>query len=95
MMEHHSGLVEESGGDLGRRAEHRQRAFKGAVLRFNSGYSSLDAVVRNVSGQGALLAMGDTAGIPTRFEVRISGLAPKQATIRWRTPVRAGIRFEE
>ncbi|MFP1633476.1 hypothetical protein ACLB6G_17225 [Zhengella sp. ZM62] len=77
-----------------RRSMLRQRSFKGAVLQFNRGYSSLDAVVRNFSGQGAMLSMGDTSGIPSRFEIRISGEETRMATIRWRSPVRAGIQFE-
>lgn len=77
-----------------RRAEYRQRAFKGAVLHFNRGYSSLDAVVRNFSGQGAMLSMGDTSGIPSRFEIQINGETPRMASIRWRSPLRAGIHFE-
>lgn len=77
-----------------RRSERRSRAFKGAVLHFNSGYCTLDAVVRNLSTGGALLAMGDTAGIPGRFEIQVNGCAPRPAYVRWRTPVRAGISFE-
>ena len=77
-----------------RRDASRTRAFKGAVLRFNNGYSVLDAVVRNMSDRGALLSMGDTAGIPSEFEIQITGHQPRIATVRWRTPTRAGISFK-
>ena len=77
-----------------RRSVQRQRSFKGAVLEFNRGYSSLDAVVRNYSGQGAMLSIGDTSGIPSRFEIRITGEDTRVATIRWRSLLRAGIQFE-
>ncbi|PHP67532.1 pilus assembly protein PilZ [Zhengella mangrovi] len=77
-----------------RRDISRTRSFKGAVLRFNNGYSVLDAVVRNMSDRGALLSMGDTAGIPSEFEIQITGHQPRIATVRWRTPTRAGISFK-
>jgi hypothetical protein len=56
-----------------RRAARRQRVLKGATLSFNSGYSTFECVVRNLSKNGALLSLAETFGLPARFRLLISG----------------------
>lgn len=76
-----------------RRAALRRRMLKGAVIRFNNGYGALECVVRNWSELGANLAFGDTAAVPRRFAIRISGEEAREAEARWRTPTSVGIAF--
>jgi hypothetical protein len=78
-----------------RRCESRRRVFKGGRLIFNHGYGALECVVRNLSDRGARLSMGETAGVPGRFELLIAGAdGTRSARVRWRTPGEVGICFE-
>ena len=76
-----------------RRSVHRRRVLKGAVLTFN-GLGAFEAVVRNQSEKGAMLAFGDTTGVPTAFDLAISGDEKKsQAQVRWRSLNAIGVEF--
>jgi hypothetical protein len=76
-----------------RRAVHRRRVFKGAVLTFN-GLGAFEGVVRNQTEQGALLALGDTAGVPASFDLAISlDEATRPAQVRWRSLNAIGVEF--
>src|SRR5690606_42159974 len=65
-----------------RRGAHRQRIFKGGVLRFNRGYGALECVVRDVSERGALLVFGDTAAVPSQFDLRVGPAGEWRGTTR-------------
>ena len=87
-------MTDKGQSDEERRAVHRARVFKGAVLRFNRGYSALDAVIRNQSEGGAQLSMGDTSGVPGQLQIHVSGDdAARMARVVWRNPARIGIAF--
>lgn len=87
-----SMLANDAGqGELDRRAARRQRVLKGAALRFNRGYGAMECVVRNQSADGALLAFGDTSGVPARFDIAIAGDAPRLAQVRWRGLALVGV----
>ena len=76
-----------------RRSVRRRRMFKGAVLTF-SGVGAFEAVVRNQSEKGAMLALGDTTGVPAAFNLAISGDERKsQAQVRWRSQSAIGVEF--
>jgi len=78
-----------------RRGEARRRVLKGARLEFNNGFSAMECTVRNQSERGARLVMGDTMGVPTRFELAITGDAQtRAANVRWRTGEAVGIAFD-
>lgn len=78
-----------------RRHEPRHRVLKGGTLTFNKGYGALECVVRNLSAGGARLQFGDTAAVPPRFFLRVSGEgAGHPAHIRWRTLTDIGVAFE-
>lgn len=78
-----------------RRNTRRTRSFKGAVLRFNNGYSALSAVVKNLSEGGAMLVMGDTTGVPSDAVMEINGEGrPRPVHLIWREPERLGVRFD-
>jgi hypothetical protein len=78
-----------------RRSEGRRRVLKGARLEFNRGYGAMECVVRNQSDRGARLVLGDTMGVPPRFELAIAGeCEARRARVRWRTGEAVGIVFE-
>jgi hypothetical protein len=77
-----------------RRGMARHRVLKGGMLSFNKGYGALECVVRNLSDSGARLAFGDTAAVPPRFGLRISGHdMVRDAQVRWRTLTDVGVEF--
>lgn len=77
-----------------RRAARRHKVLKGATLRFNRGYGALECIVRNLSDNGARLAFGDIAAVPSKFDFRLSGVeAATPAVVRWRGVEDVGIEF--
>lgn len=78
-----------------RRAEPRRRVLKGGTLTFNNGYGALECVVRNLSAHGAKLEFGDTAAVPPRFGLRVSGEGgARLAHVRWRTMTAIGVELD-
>jgi PilZ domain-containing protein len=76
-----------------RRSAHRHRVLKGAVLTFNS-LGAFEGVVRNQSERGAMLALGDTAGVPASFDLAISlDETTRPAQVRWRSMNAVGVEF--
>jgi len=85
-------------GDPGanRRRLPRARALKKGTIVFHHGSSTFDCLIRNLSGGGALLIVGDTTGIPDRFELRFDAIPPAhQTTVRWRTATALGVSFDD
>lgn len=81
--------------DMDRRADRRQRVFKGATLSFNNGYGALECVVRNLSEKGARLSFGETSAVPAAFDMCIKGQDDRRAArVRWRTATAVGISFD-
>lgn len=79
-----------------RRVHPRHRVLKGGTLAFNNGYGALECVVRNLSASGARLQFGDTAAVPSRFDLRMAGeVAAIAAHVRWRTTTDVGVAFDD
>lgn len=77
-----------------RRSERRHRVLKGATISFNKGYGALQCVVRNMTEKGAMLAFGETTGIPSEFNFQLAGNDDvKRARICWRQTELVGIEF--
>lgn len=74
-----------------RRETRRQKVFKSGTLRFNKGYGALECVVKNQSADGAMLMLGDTAGVPASFDLAIGDNATRPAQLRWRSPTAVGV----
>ncbi len=75
-----------------RRQEDRRRVLRGARILFNQGYGAFECLVRNRSETGARLSFGDASGVPSLFEVEISGeQGRRQAFVRWRTLTEIGV----
>lgn len=78
-----------------RRGEIRFRALKAGKLSFDEGEVSLACVVRNVSANGARIAMSDTSAVPSRFDLVISGDdRVRDAHVRWRAPTVIGVELD-
>lgn len=83
-----------AGATANRRVQIRRRVLKSAVLRFNNGLGVFEGTVRNQSDRGAMLAFGDTVGVPPLFELSIWGeAAPRPAQVRWRSMTAVGVEF--
>ncbi|KMO20067.1 PilZ domain-containing protein [Methylobacterium platani] len=78
------------------RRETRLRTFlKGRIL-FNNGNSSMDCLVRDLSGSGARLMLSQTATLPEGFDLYIPAKErTHKATLRWRREDSIGVTFAE
>jgi hypothetical protein len=74
------------------RAAPRQRVLKAGVIEFSGG--TIDCVVRNLSETGAALEVASPVGIPSEFNLLISGdRAHQRCQVVWRKEKRIGVRF--
>ena len=79
-----------------RRQEVRDRTFFGGEIAFNQRASSMGCVVRNLTSQGAMLALGNSARIPDKFDLTIDRKARSfRARTIWRHMDEAGVAFVE
>ncbi len=75
-----------------RRGEIRYRAMRSGKLSFDGGNVAMECVVRNLSANGARIAMSDTTVVPSRFDLVISGDdRVRDAHVRWRAPTVIGV----
>lgn len=74
----------------------RKRALLGARILFNSGRSSIDATVRDISDGGARLLVETPIGIPDQFILAFNdeGRFDRACAVAWRKGNQIGVRFE-
>jgi hypothetical protein len=78
-----------------RRTLLRKRSFLQGRLYFNNRRSSLDCLVRDISGQGAKLKVSDSIAIPEFVELYIPNKDETyRAKVQWRTGFEIGVTFE-
>lgn len=77
------------------RTAQRRHTLKGGRIVFNSGRSTFDCTVRNLSRQGAKLQVGSSIGIPERFELMLENAHPQPCRVVWRKAKEVGIVFIE
>ena len=78
-----------------RRTLLRKRSFLQGRLYFNNRRSSLDCLVRDISGQGAKLKVSDSIAIPEMVELYIPNKDETyRAEVQWRTGFEIGVTFE-
>lgn len=79
-----------------KRSAARVRSFlKGRIL-FNNRMSSMDCLIRNISGTGAKLEIGVSATIPDVFELQIPQRGDTlRAHLMWRRGEEVGVTFSE
>ena len=79
-----------------RRQEVRDRTFFGGAIAFNQRTSTMGCLIRNLSSQGALLALASSAVIPDKFDLTIDRKARSfRARTVWRHLDEAGVAFME
>ena len=77
-----------------RRSEPRARTLKSGKIVFNRHFSVFDCLVRNLTSHGACLVVGDSLGVPSRFELVLSDGAPRPCRLIWRFGDRVGVAFD-
>jgi len=78
-----------------RRTRVRQRSFLQGRLYFNNRRSSLDCLVRDISGEGARLKVSDSVAIPEIVELHIPNKDETyRAKVQWRTGYELGVTFD-
>lgn len=79
-----------------KRSATRVRSFlKGRVV-FNNRMSSMDCIIRNISGTGAKLEIGAALAIPDVFELHIPQRGETlRAHLKWRRGEEVGVTFGE
>ena len=79
------------------RAAERRRCYLNARFVFNGGYSSLEAVVRNISPLGARIEADDLSIVPSEFDLLISSFSGDDSRRRarriWRHDGAMGVAF--
>jgi len=78
-----------------RRTTQRGRTLLGGKIVFNSGRSAIDCRVRNLTDDGACLEVESQAGIPSQFQLVVSGSkAPHHCKLVWQSDHRMGVAFD-
>src|SRR4051795_1625772 len=71
--------------DANRRDKPRLRSFMAATILYNNGQSTLDCVIRNISEDGAKLALPAEVALPDRFDLAVPQRNKTyRATMAWR-----------
>ena len=77
-----------------RRREHRLRSYLGGQIAFNHRRSTMDCLVRNVSGGGARLAFPGPVTIPDEFDLHIPHREERhRVRVVWRGEDELGVGF--
>jgi PilZ domain len=72
----------------------RQRVLKAGTIEFSGG--TIDCTVRNVSETGAALEVASPVGIPSEFNLLISGSrSSRRCQLMWRKENRIGVVFKD
>ena len=72
----------------------RRRTLKGARIAFQGDQATIQCVVRNLSDEGACLALESPAGIPDMFHLIFDGQEPdRRCRVIWRRHDRVGVEF--
>lgn len=75
------------------RAAQRRRTLKGARIIFNAGRSTIDCIVRNLSGKGARLELPSVVGVPNTFDLSITDDGVRPCRVAWRSLKELGVEF--
>ncbi len=77
-----------------RRKARRHRTRRKAIVVTNSGWSTINAEILNMSEDGALLQLEGIGAFPDDFQLRFDGR--KQRVVRiWNRGLKAGVAFEK
>jgi uncharacterized protein YceH (UPF0502 family) len=82
--------------DANRRDKPRLRSFMAATVLYNNGQSTLDCVIRNISEDGAKLALPAEVALPDRFDLAVPQRNKTyRATMAWRRGGEVGVSLED
>jgi hypothetical protein len=74
----------------------RMRTFLKGRIAFNGGASSMDCLVRDLSGTGARLELSETNTLPEVFDLYIQNKDQTyRSTLRWRRANGVGVTFDD
>ena len=76
-----------------RRQNERRRSLLSGRIVFNERRSVIDCLVRNLSSDGACLQVQAAVGIPTEFDLEISGEPTRPVRQIWQSENRVGVEF--
>ena len=71
----------------------RSRAFLGAKIVLEGGFSVFDCIVRDISESGARLKVENALSVPVNFTLLISDGRSFEVTVQWRRIDSIGVRF--
>lgn len=81
--------------DDARRAQ-RQRTLRAGRIAFNSGMSTANCQIRDVSDQGCRVKLETTLGIPDRFALHfLNGNVKRACEVKWRKAEEMGLAFAD
>jgi hypothetical protein len=70
-----------------RREDRRQKAYKGGMIVFNDGRSSMACTIRNLTPIGALIEVENMAGVPVTFRLNLKSGKSHDCVVRTRRGV--------
>ena len=71
----------------------RRTTLKGGRIVFNTGRSTVDCTVRNLSAKGAKLQVASVVGIPDTFDLLLDGGMRQPCRVAWRRLKELGVEF--
>jgi PilZ domain len=75
-----------------RRRSQRHRTLKAGKIILSHGTSVIDCTIRNLSPEGASIAVDNAATLPAEFDLEFDG-ATRRCTVAWRRIDRLGVKF--
>jgi hypothetical protein len=75
------------------RSAQRRTTLKGGKIVFNAGRSTIDCTVRNLSRDGAKLAVNSVVGIPDSFDLMLPNTHRQPCKVIWRKAKEIGVEF--
>ena len=75
------------------RIAQRRTTLKGGQIVFNSGRSTIDCTVRNLSRDGAKLVVASVVGIPETFDLLLPNTHRQPCKMIWRKTKEIGVEF--
>jgi hypothetical protein len=78
-----------------RRNVPRPRVLKSGKIAVSEKAPKIECAIRNMTDNGACLQISTTFGIPTNFELLLSGGERRACQVVWRTDTRLGVSFRQ
>ena len=75
-----------------RRRAQRHRTFKAGKIVLHHGTSVIDCTIKNLSPEGAAVAVESAATLPAEFDLEFDG-EKRHCTVAWRRLDRVGVKF--